>query len=65
MCLSTVYKKEENENVFLLKNIAKVEVSGKELSFTDLMGVRTVLCGELLEIDLIENTILMKEGDQK
>lgn len=59
MCLSTVYRKSEEENVFLLKNIADVKISGDSLVFIDLMGVRTELEGRILEIDLMENTILI------
>ena len=61
MCLSNVYKKGEEENIFLFKNIAKVDINGKELVFTDLMGVKNVINGSLIEIDLLENTILVKE----
>lgn len=59
MCLSTVYKKSEDENVFLLKNIADVKITDNTLVFVDLMGVRTELEGRILEIDLMENTILI------
>lgn len=59
MCLSTVYKKSEDENVFLLKNIADVKINDGTLVFVDLMGVRTELEGRILEIDLMENTILI------
>lgn len=61
MCLSTVYKKGSDENIFMFKNIAKVEVKGKTLVFTDLFGVRTEFEGEIIEIDLLENIILVKE----
>lgn len=61
MCLSAVYKKGKEENIFLFRNIAKVEVNGNELVFTDLMGVKNVINGSLIEIDLLENTILVRE----
>ncbi len=61
MCLSNVYKKGEEENIFLFKNIAKVDINGEELVFTDLMGVKNVINGSLIEIDLLENTILVRE----
>lgn len=61
MCLSNVYKKGEEENIFLFKNISKVDINGKELVFTDLMGVKNVINGSLIEIDLLENTILVRE----
>lgn len=59
MCLSTVYRKEDEENIFLLKNIANVKINENNLVFVDLMGVRTEMTGKILEIDLMENTILI------
>lgn len=61
MCLSAVYKKENNENIFLCKNVARVIPQEGELVIYDLMGVRTVLQGEICDIDLMENIILIKE----
>lgn len=60
MCLSTVYKQNNGENVFMFKNIAKVEVTDNILIFTDLFGVRSEFAGKITEIDLTENFILVK-----
>ena len=60
MCLSSIYKKSDDENVFLLKNVARVICQDDELIVYDLMGVRTVLQGKICDIDLMENTILIK-----
>lgn len=59
MCLSTVYRQTGDENTFLLKNIADVKIDGESLIFIDLMGVRTELTGRIIEIDLMENSILI------
>ncbi|MBQ6600989.1 MAG: CooT family nickel-binding protein [Clostridia bacterium] len=61
MCLSSIYKKSDDENVFLLKNVARVICNEDELVVYDLMGVRTVLQGKICDIDLMENIILIKE----
>lgn len=61
MCLSSIYKKSDDENVFLLKNVARVICNDDELIVYDLMGVRTVLKGKICDIDLMENIILIKE----
>ena len=61
MCLSSIYKKNGDENVFLLKNVARVICKDGELIVYDLMGARTVLKGEICDIDLMENIILIKE----
>ena len=60
MCLSSVYKKSGTENVFMLKNIARVEPDGEKITFTDLMGVRTEIKGKILDIDLMENIIIIE-----
>ncbi len=61
MCLSSVYKKTDGENVFLCKNVARVIPGQGEVVCYDLMGVRTVIPGEITDIDLMENVILIKE----
>ena len=60
MCLSSIYKKSEDENIFLLKNVARVICNDGELVVYDLMGVCTKIKGEICDIDLMENTILIK-----
>lgn len=62
MCLSSVYKKTKEETVFLCKNIARVIPGDGEVVCYDLMGKRIVIPGELLDIDLMENIILI-EGE--
>ena len=61
MCLSSVYKKGSEENIFLCKNIARVLPKDGKVVCYDLMGQRTVFSGEILDIDLMENIILIKE----
>jgi len=60
MCLSSVYKKDGNENVFICKNIARVIPKDGEIICYDLMGNRTAVPGEITDIDLMENIILIK-----
>ena len=45
MCLSSIYKKSDDENVFLLKNVARVICNDGELIVYDLMGVCTKIKG--------------------
>ena len=61
MCLSSIYKKSDDENVLLIKNVARVICRDGELIVYDLMGVRNVLKGEICDIDIMENTILIKD----
>ena len=46
--------------MFLLKNVARVICKDGELIVYDLMGACTVLQGEICDIDLMENIILIK-----
>lgn len=64
MCLSSVYKKGSEENIFLCKNIARVLPKDGKVVCYDLMGQRTVFAGEILDIDLMENIILIKEAGE-
>lgn len=61
MCLSAVYKKDDTQNVFLCKNIARVIPKDGKVVCYDLLGNRTEFTGEILDIDLMENIILIKE----
>ena len=60
MCLSTVYQKGVEENVFMCKNIARVIPKEDEVVCYDLLGNRTVIPGKIIDIDLIENIILIR-----
>ena len=62
MCLSSVYRKGAEENVFLCRNIARVIPGENEVVLYDLMGRKTCVEGRILDIDLLENVILI-EGE--
>jgi predicted RNA-binding protein len=62
MCLSTVYRKGADENVFLCKNVARVIPEENGVVLYDLMGRKTRVPGRILNIDLLENIILI-EGE--
>ena len=64
MCLSSVFKKGSEENIFLCKYIARVLPKDGKVVCYDLMGQRTVFAGEILDIDLMENIILIKEAGE-
>lgn len=63
MCLSTVYKMTEDQPVFFCKNIQNVQAEENgTLTFTDIMGVRYTSHGSIEGIDLVNNTIHIKEA---
>ncbi len=59
MCLSSVYRKGTDENVFLCKNVARVIPGENEIVLYDLMGKKTCVPGRIVDIDLLENVILI------
>ena len=63
MCLSSVYRKGADENVFLCKNVARVIPGENEVALYDLMGRKTCVPGRIADIDLLENVILIKEEE--
>lgn len=52
MCLATVYgKKNDTENV-ILKNASRIDVDGKKITIRDIIGMETVVEGDILMVDL-------------
>ncbi len=60
MCLSTIICTENNQRKEIAKNVAAVRVDGNKITVTDIMGVKTVIDGEIDRIDLMENFIFLK-----
>ncbi len=60
MCLSTIISTENNQRREIAKNVAAVRVDGNKITVTDIMGVKTVIDGEIDRIDLMENFIFLK-----
>lgn len=52
MCLSTVYKETKAEENICCKFVAKIDVSGSTLTFTDVLGEVTTVEGHLVSCDL-------------
>jgi predicted RNA-binding protein len=44
----------------LARNIADIKIENGKVYFTDIMGVRTAFDGELAQIDLTENYVIIK-----
>lgn len=57
MCLSTIISTENNQRKEIARNVAAVRVDGNKITVTDIMGVKTVIDGEIDRIDLMENFI--------
>ena len=59
MCLSTVWTAERQP---VCKNVASVTQKDGQLVFTDIMGIPTVVNGQIEKIDLMENEIIIKKA---
>lgn len=60
MCLSNVYKNSVDDQNLLAKNVADIKFVDGKIVFTDIMGIRTTFDGNLQQIDLTENFIIVK-----
>ncbi len=52
MCLATVYGKKSDSEELLLKNASRIDVDGKKIVIRDIIGMETVIEGEILMVDL-------------
>lgn len=60
MCLSTVYRDRPEEGSIYCKFVAKIEVEGDTLTFTDVLGERVTAKGRLLSADLTGGTVIFQ-----
>ena len=52
MCLATVYGKKNDTESVILKNATRFEVDGKKIVIRDIIGLETVVEGEIQMVDL-------------
>ena len=52
MCLATVYGKKNDTESVILKNASRIDVDGKKIVIRDIIGMETVIEGEILMVDL-------------
>jgi len=60
MCLATVYKTREPENV-ILQFVSKLEVEGNAIILTDIMGEQRKVQGKIQMVDLANNIVKIEE----
>ena len=58
MCLSTVYRNDPSEENLFCKFVAKIEVDGNTLTFTDVLGEVTKVEGRLVSADLTGGVVV-------
>lgn len=60
MCLSNVYRNEKAKENLLASDVALIEITGREITLTDLFGRRTTVIGSLLRADLTGGTVILQ-----
>jgi len=61
MCLSTVYKNQKEEASVIMKNVMKLECKDGCVVLTDLMDRSVSVEGELVEANLVEGFVIVRE----
>ncbi len=61
MCLSTVYNKEKAPQNVLMSNVQRIDIEPGQLILTDLMDRQIVIDGELVMVDLVGATAIVRE----
>lgn len=59
MCLSTVYRDSQSEENICCKFVARIEVDGDKLTFTDVLGEELTVEGKLLSADLTAGVVVI------
>ncbi len=60
MCLSTAYRNEKGEDAVLARYVAQVEVRGKKVLLTDVVGAETEVEGFVSFVDLTGGTVIIR-----
>ena len=60
MCLSTVYKNKLTPETVMMRNVMKIECRDGMVILTDLMERQITVKGELVSVDLVGNTALIR-----
>ncbi len=62
MCLSTVYKNEKLEPNVAMRNVMRLECKDGCVVLTDLMDRTVAIEGELVEANLVDGFVIVKEA---
>ena len=62
MCLSTVYKNTMEPASIAMKNVMRIECKDGTVILTDLMDRQVALEGQLVEANLVDGFVVVKEN---
>jgi len=62
MCLSTVYKNEMAPEAIVMKNVMRIDVQDGCVILTDLMDRQVAIEGQLVQANLVDGFVIVKES---
>ena len=63
MCLSTVYKNTMEEASVVMKNVMRIDCRDGLVILTDLMDRQVEIPGTLVQANLVDGFVIVKEAD--
>lgn len=63
MCLSTVYKNKMTPDAIAMRNVMRIECKDGEVILTDLMDRTLAIRGQLMEANLVDGFVVVKEAE--
>ena len=62
MCLSTVYKNKMVPEAVVMRNVMRIECRDGQVILTDLMDRTVAIEGQLVEANLVDGFVIVKEN---
>ena len=63
MCLSTVYKTKMPPEQIAMRNVMRIECRDGQVILTDLMDRTLAITGQLVEANLVDGFVVVKEAE--
>ena len=63
MCLSTVYKNKMTPEQIAMRNVMRIECRDGQVILTDLMDRTMTIPGQLVEANLVDGCVVVKEAE--
>ena len=63
MCLSTVYKNKMTPEQIAMRNVMRIECRDGQVILTDLMDRTLAITGQLVEANLVDGIVVVKEAE--
>ena len=60
MCLSTAYINEKSDDRIAARYVSSIDIDGKTITLTDVIGTKTELKGTISYVDLTGGVVIIK-----